>query len=145
MPKIEDFFTANEEQQVVEAIQTAEKNTSGEIRVHIEKTTDKDPLERAKAIFYELKMNETQAQNGVLFYVATESHHFAILGDKGINDLVPDDFWNAEKELVLSHFAKREFAKGLELGIIEAGKKLKEFFPYQSDDTNELSDEISKG
>lgn len=145
MPKIEDFFTANEEQQVVEAIQSAEKNTSGEIRVHIEKTTDKDPLERAKEVFYELKMNETQAQNGVLFYVATESHHFAILGDKGINDLVPDDFWNAEKELVLSHFAKREFAKGLELGIIEAGKKLKEFFPYQSDDTNELSDEISKG
>ena len=145
MPKIEEFFTSKEEQRVIEAIQTAEKDTSGEIRVHIEKSTDKDPLERAKEVFYELKMNETQAQNGVLFYVATESHHFAILGDKGINDLVPDNFWDTEKELVLSHFSKREFAKGLELGIIEAGKKLKEFFPYQSDDTNELSDEISKG
>lgn len=145
MPKIEDFFTSKEEQQVIEAIQSAEKDTSGEIRVHIEKSTDKDPLERAKEVFYELKMNETQAQNGVLFYVATESHHFAILGDKGINDLVPTNFWDSEKELVLSHFKNREFAKGLELGIIEAGKKLKEFFPYQSDDTNELSDEISKG
>ena len=145
MPKIEDFFTTKEEQQVIEAIKSAEKDTSGEIRVHIEKSTDKDPLERAKEVFYELKMNETQAQNGVLFYVATESHHFAIIGDKGINDLVPGNFWDTEKELVLSHFSKREFAKGLELGIIEAGKKLKEFFPYQSDDTNELSDEISKG
>lgn len=145
MPKIEAFFTPKEEEQVIEAIQSAEKDTSGEIRVHIEKSTDKDPLERAKEVFYELKMNETQAQNGVLFYVATESHHFAILGDKGINDLVPNNFWDDEKELVLSHFKKREFAQGLSLGIIEAGKKLKEFFPYQSDDTNELSDEISKG
>ena len=145
MPKIEDFFTANEEQQVVNAIKTAETNTSGEIRVHIEKTTNKGALERATEVFYELKMNETQLQNGVLFYVATESHHFAVLGDKGINDLVPDNFWDTEKELALSHFKKRKFAKGLELAILEAGKKLQEFFPYQSDDTNELSDEISKG
>jgi len=145
MPKIEDFFTADEEQRVVNAIKTAELNTSGEIRVHIEKATDKDALERATEVFYELKMNETELQNGVLFYVATESHHFAVLGDKGINDVVPDDFWDTETELALSHFKKREFAKGLELAILEAGKKLKEFFPYQSDDVNELSDEISKG
>ncbi len=145
MPKIEDFFTADEEQQVINAIKIAETNTSGEIRVHIEKATDKDALVRATEVFYELKMNETQLQNGVLFYVATESHHFAVLGDKGINDLVPDSFWDTEKELALSHFKKREFAKGLELAILEAGKKLQEFFPYQSDDTNELSDEISKG
>lgn len=145
MPKIEDFFTAQEEQQVVDAIKIAETNTSGEIRVHIEKSTDKDVLERAKEVFYQLKMNETQLQNGVLFYIATESHHFAVLGDKGINELVPDNFWDTEKELVLSHFKKGEYAKGLELAILEAGIKLKEFFPYQSDDTNELSDEISKG
>lgn len=145
MPKIEDFFTDQEEQQIIDAIKMAEKNTSGEIRVHIEKNTKKPPLERATEIFYELKMNETKSQNGVLFYVATESHHFAILGDKGINDLVSDNFWDEEKKLVLSHFAEGKYAKGLKLGILEAGKKLKEFFPYQSDDTNELSDEISKG
>ena len=145
MPKIEDFFTADEEQLVISAIKTAETNTSGEIRVHIEKATDKDALERATEVFYELKMNETALQNGVLFYVATESHHFAVLGDKGINDLVPDDFWDTETALALSHFKKREFAKGLELAILEAGKRLKEFFPHQSNDVNELSDEISKG
>lgn len=145
MPKIENFFSNEEEQQVINAIKIAEKNTSGEIRVHIEKSTEKDALERATEVFYQLKMNETKLQNGVLFYVATESHHFAVLGDKGINELVPDNFWDTEKELVLSHFSKGEYAKGLELGILEAGKKLKEFFPYQSDDTNELSDEISKG
>jgi len=145
MPKVEEFFTTDEERQVVNAIKTAETNTSGEIRVHIEKSTDKDALERATEVFYDLKMDATELQNGVLFYVATESHHFAVLGDKGINDVVPDNFWDTEKELALSHFKKREFAKGLELAILEAGKKLQEFFPYQSDDVNELSDEISKG
>jgi len=102
-------------------------------------------MDRATEVFYQLKMNETELQNGVLFYVGVESHHFAVIGDKGINDLVPVDFWDAEKKLVLAHFSKGEYTKGLELGILEAGKKLKEFFPYQSDDKNELSDEISKG
>jgi uncharacterized membrane protein len=90
-------------------------------------------------------MDKTEQRNGVLFYIAVESKHFAILGDEGINNLVPNDFWNSEKELVLNNFAKGEFTKGLELAILEVGKKLKAFFPYQSDDTNELSDEISKG
>jgi len=145
MSKVEDFLTAEQEQTVIKAIKAAEKNTSGEIRVHIEKTTEKPPMERALEVFYSLEMDKTEQRNGVLFYIAVESKNFAILGDEGINKLVPKDFWNSEKELVLSYFAKAEFTKGLKLAILEVGKKLKEFFPYQSDDTNELSDEISKG
>lgn len=145
MSKVEDFLTAEQEQTVIKAIKAAEKNTSGEIRVHIEKTTEKPPMDRALEVFYTLEMDKTEQRNGVLFYIAVESKHFAILGDEGINKLVPEDFWNSEKELVLSNFAKGEFTIGLELAILEVGKKLKEFFPYQSDDTNELSDEISKG
>lgn len=145
MSKVEDFLTAEQEQSVIRAIKEAEKNTSGEIRVHIEKTTKKSPMDRALEVFYKLEMENTEQRNGVLIYIAVESKHFAILGDEGINKLVPNNFWDTEKELVLSHFAKKEFTKGLELAILEVGKKLKEFFPYQSDDTNELSDEISKG
>lgn len=145
MSKVEDFLTASQEQDLIKAIQTAELNTSGEIRVHIEKLTDLPPIERALEVFHELKMDATQLRNGVLFYVAVESKKFAILGDEGINDVVPDNFWDEEKELVLSHFKKGEFEKGLELAILEVGKKLKEYFPFMSDDTNELSDEISKG
>jgi uncharacterized membrane protein len=139
------FLTPQQEQEVVSAIKLAEKNTSGEIRVHIEKSTDKSSLDSALDVFYSLKMEATQLRNGVLFYVAVESKKFAIIGDEGINNVVPSNFWDAENELVLSYFKKGEFSKGLELAIIEVGKKLKEFFPYQSDDTNELSDEISKG
>lgn len=145
MSKVEDFLTDSQEKAIIDAIQAAEKNTSGEVRVHIEKTTQKPPMERALEVFYYLKMDKTALRNGVLFYVAVESRKFAILGDEGINSKVPDNFWNAEKELVLSHFSRGEASKGLVLAIQEVGNKLKEFFPYQDDDTNELSDEISKG
>jgi len=145
MSKVEDFLTASEEQAIVEAIQIAEKNTSGEIRIHIEKSTDLPPMERALEVFHFLKMDTTALRNGVLFYVAVESKKFAILGDEGINNKVPENFWDSEKELVFSYFKKNEYSKGLELAILEVGKKLKEYFPYQSDDTNELSNEISKG
>ena len=145
MSKIEDFLTASQEQRIIEAIKTAEKNTSGEIRVHIEKSTEKPPMERALEVFHFLEMDTTKLRNGVLLYVAVESKKFVILGDEGINNSVPKDFWKAGKEMVLSYFSKGEFAKGIELAIIEVGHKLKDFFPYQSNDTNELSDEISKG
>ena len=145
MSKVEDFLTTEQEQEIIKAIKIAEKNTSGEIRVHIEKTTEKPPMEKALEIFYMLEMDKTEQRNGVLFYIAIESKKFAIIGDEGINSKVPDNFWDEEKELVLSHFVKGEFNKGLELAIVKVGEKLKEFFPYQSDDTNELSDEISKG
>ncbi|WP_372795274.1 TPM domain-containing protein [Lutibacter sp.] len=145
MSKIEDFLTASQEQRIIEAIKTAEKNTSGEIRVHIEKNTEKPPMERALEVFYFLKMDTTKLRNGVLLYIAVESRKFVILGDEGINNKVPKDFWETEKEFVLSHFAKGEFEKGIEQTIIKVGEKLKDFFPYQSNDTNELSNEISKG
>jgi len=145
MTKIEDFLTASQEQEIIEAIKIAEKNTSGEIRVHIEKFTEKSPIDRAMEVFNLLKMDTTKLKNGVLFYIAVESKKFAIIGDKGINKKVPANFWDTEKQLVLSHFSKGEFVQGLKQAIIKAGEKLKEFFPYQLGDINELPDEISKG
>ncbi|VAW26919.1 FIG014338: Hypothetical protein [hydrothermal vent metagenome] len=145
MPKVEDFLTKEQEQKLIQTIKVAEKNTSGEIRVHIEKISEKPPMDRALEVFHFLKMNETELKNGVLLYVAIESKQFAIIGDEGIHNKVTSSFWDSTKEIVLSNFARNEFAKGLELGILEVGEKLKNYFPYQSNDTNELSDEISKG
>lgn len=145
MSKIEEFLTPEQELTLIEAIKIAEKDTSGEIRIHIEKSTEEPPLDRALEVFRFLNMDATELRNGVLFYIAVESKKFAIIGDEGINNLVPDNFWDEEKELVLSYFKKGDFTTGLELAILEVGKKLKEYFPYQSDDKNELSDEISKG
>ncbi len=146
MSKAEDFLTKKEELEIVEAIVQAEKNTSGEIRVHIENHTDKKPLERAQEVFYTLKMENTRNRNGVLFYVGVEDHSFVILGDKGINDLVETDFWDKTKDVVISHFKNGQNKQGLVQGILKAGNKLKVLFPYEpNSDNNELSNEISKG
>lgn len=139
------FLNTEEEQEILEAIRIAETNTSGEIRVHLESNCEGDVMERAKVVFGKLKMHKTKLRNGVLFYIAAESRHFAILGDVGIDKKVPPTFWNETKELVISRLKKEETALGLKEGILKAGEQLKTFFPYQSDDKNELSDEISTG
>ncbi|HLO72473.1 MAG TPA: TPM domain-containing protein [Flavobacterium sp.] len=144
MSKTEDFLSKAEEQEIVHAIVEAEKNTSGEIRVHIEEHSEKSPLDRAQEVFFELKMDETQDRNGVLFYVCVSDKKFAIIGDKGINEAVESDFWDCTKDTVIANFKERNFKKGLVEGILRAGERLKKYFPYQSDDINELSNEISR-
>jgi uncharacterized membrane protein len=145
MSKIEDFLTKEEEQEIVTAIGIAEKNTSGEIRVHIEKETSIPTLERAVEVFHHLHMEQTQERNGVIIYVAVKSKQFAIYGDKGINEKVPTNFWDSTKDTIISHFKNGNFKHGLIDGILKAGEQLKTHFPYQDADTNELSNEISKG
>ncbi len=140
-----NFFTEEQKKQIIDAIKTAEKDTSGEIRVHIENKCPGDVLDRALFWFGKLNMHKTELRNGVLFYLAVKSRKFAIIGDEGINKVVPDDFWDKIKENMAAHFKKGEFAEGLVEGILEAGKALKKYFPYQSDDVNELSDDISFG
>ena len=145
MSIVEDFLTAEEEAEIVQAIHSAEQNTSGEIRVHIENHTDLKPLERAQEVFHQLKMDETELRNGVLFYVGVSDHTFAIIGDKGINDVVEPDFWDCTKDIVIEHFKNKQFKEGLIKGILRAGDRLKQYFPFADDDTNELSNELSKG
>lgn len=142
--KVEDFLTADEEQEIVAAIREAELQTSGEIRVHLEKKCSvSEALERAKVIFHELKMDNTKEKNGVLIYVAIEDKKFAICGDTGINAVVPDNFWQSTRDVMQSHFKSQKFKTGLVEGINSAGIQLKKFFPWDTDDINELPDEIS--
>jgi uncharacterized membrane protein len=145
MSKVEDFLTQAEEQEIVAAILEAEKDTSGEIRVHIEAHTRENHYERAKEIFHLLKMDNTKEGNGVLIYVAVHDRKFVICGDKGINDVVPKGFWDSTKDIIETHFKKGQFKQGLVAGILEAGKELKVHFPWHANDTNELSNEVSKG
>lgn len=145
MSKVENFLTAAEEAQIVEAIRLAERETSGEIRVHIEKTASGDAFDRAREVFHLLDMDKTELKNGVLIYVAVKDRHFVICGDKGIDDVVADNFWDSTKDLMASHFKNGDFKQGLIEGIARAGKELQHYFPCQEDDRNELSNEISNG
>src|SRR5690606_22697677 len=125
----------------------AENNTSGEVRVHIEDTCEGEVLERAAQVFAYLHMHQTKLRNGVLFYVALKSHKFAVLGDAGINAVVPKNFWQEINQSVIADFKEGRYADGLAKGIRMAGDQLKSYFPYAGDhkDINELSDDISFG
>jgi uncharacterized membrane protein len=137
-------FSPDEQQRIVEAIRQAEKATSGEIRVHVEAhCTLDDPVQRAIEVFAQLGMHQTKEQNGVLFYLAHADRKFAVVGDQGIDAKVPDKFWESTKEMMRTHFVAGAYAEGLSQGIIRAGQQLKQYFPYASDDTNELADDIS--
>ncbi len=140
----EEFLTPQEEKDIILAIQKAEASTSGEIRVHIENTSYEECMKRAEEVFYLLNMDKTKDANGVLFYVSAVKQKFSILGDVGIDKVVPSNFWESIKDTVIEQFSQGNYVGGLILGIEETGKKLKEFFPFQEDDKNELSDEISK-
>ncbi|MDD5492687.1 MAG: TPM domain-containing protein [bacterium] len=127
------------------AIKAAELQTSGEIRVHLEKKSSAPVLERAKELFYQLGMDKTRDQNGVLIYLVTGEKLFAIIGDEGINKVVPADFWDEIRNIMQDRFKEDKFAEGLEEAIKKVGEKLKVYFPYQADDKNECPDEISTG
>jgi uncharacterized membrane protein len=137
------FFQPEEEDRIIDAIQEAELNTSGEIRVHLEDNLKGDVLQAAQKTFLKLEMHKTEARNGVLIFIAPEQRKLAILGDKGINEKVPKDFWSEERDIMLAHFKSGNYADGVCAAVQQVGAKLKDFFPYQSDDENELPDDIS--
>ncbi len=145
MSRVEKFLSEEEEQEIIQAILKAEENTSGEIRVHIEPHTRIDHFERAKAVFYMLKMDNTKDANGVLIYVAVNDRKFVIYGDHGINKVVPTDFWNTTRDAIQTQFKAGNYKQGIIDGILTAGKALATHFPWQHGDINELSNEISKG
>lgn len=145
MASLEDFLSTEEENEIVEAIRQAEQNTSGEIRVHIENSSSLSVEERAKEVFHHLKMDRTKLQNGVLIYIAVADHEFGIFGDKGIYTKVNSTFWNDTRDVMRNLFKERKFKEGIIQGIQTASKALQNHFPWDANDTNELSNSISKG
>jgi len=138
-----NFFTPEQQEDIRIAIMNAELDTSGEIRVHIESSCKGDAMERAFEVFNKLEMNQTVARNGVLIYLAVKNRKFGIIGDEGIHAKVPEKYWDVVKNRMMDHFREGRFTQGLVEAITEIGEQLKYYFPYQTDDKNELSDDIS--
>lgn len=136
-------FSKEEQQSIKEAIENAERFTSGEIRICVEDTCNEPVLDRAANYFKKLGMHETSLRNGVLIYIALKSHQFAILGDAGINKVVPENFWESTKDLMRSYFKEGKLSEGIVEGINLAGQQLKKYFPYIDGDVDELPNDIS--
>jgi len=142
--KKHQFFSDKDEQEIILAIRRAERKTSGEIRVHVQHFLDsEDVLQEAVKAFYRLKMDKTENRNGVIFFLVPEEKQFAVFGDEGIDQKVPTGFWAEVKDVLANEFRQKQFVQGLVLGIKLTGEKLETYFPYQSNDKNELPDEIS--
>jgi uncharacterized membrane protein len=146
--KTDNLLSASDKQLLVQAIQAAEQNTSGEIRVFVESNIPKklDALQRATDIFFKNKMNETKDRNGVLVYVAVSDKKLAIYGDQSIHEKVGVEFWYQQVQEMTGHFKEAHYVDGM-VGVINAiGHALKDHFPYdRTTDQNELSDEIMMG
>jgi len=145
--KKKPFFSAKQQEQIVQAIRLSEKTTSGEIRIFIEsKNPFVNPIDRASEIFFKLKMQHTEHRNAVLLYVAMMSREVALFADEGIHKEVGDEYWgNAVKKMV-ELFKQDNITKGIEECVLMIGQTLTEKFPYNSaDDKNELPDDIVFG
>ena len=138
-----NFFSPEGLQMIEKAIVEAEKDTSGEIRIHVETEFKGDIMDRAATVFAKIDMHKTELRNGVLIYFGIKNRQFAIIGDAGINKVVPTDFWDNIRSVMESSFKNSEFATGLDIGVKMAGEQLKKHFPWQTGDTNELSNELS--
>lgn len=139
------FFKKEGEQRVIQAIQATEKQTSGEVRVHIQEHCIGDILTDAARVFRALQMDKTAERNGVLIYIVPERHEFAVIGDQGINEKVPENYWADVRDVMQQHFRNQDFTEGTVRAVHLIGVKLKEHFPYKEGDKNELPDDISYG
>lgn len=143
MNGVKNFFSEKEKDAIMAAIREAEKETSGEIRLHVEKRCPRDPVHRARQLFHELGMHHTRQRNGVLIYLSIDDHQVAIWGDEGIHEHVGQAFWDEEIALMTAYFKRGEYTEGICKAIVKVGENLKKYFPYHADDKNELPDEIS--
>ncbi|HXH99419.1 MAG TPA: TPM domain-containing protein [Sphingobacteriaceae bacterium] len=135
-------FNDHELQRIQKAVEAAEKFTSGEIRICVEQSCKIPVLDRAVAYFKELGMDKTVLKNGVLIYIAIKDHQFAIIGDAGINQVTPENFWDNTKDAMLREFKSGNMVEGIITGVELAGEQLKTFFPFQDGDINELPDTV---
>ncbi len=137
------FFSAREKEHIKQAVIAAEKETSGEFRVHVAKSVKEDIMKETALVFERIGMTKTKLRNGVLVFFAVKNKRFAILGDSGIHKKMGDKSWKKITEEMQEYFKKDDFAGGIAFGIEKIGKTLKKHFPYKSDDVNELPDDIS--
>lgn len=142
-----EIFSNSEQEEIVQAINLAENQTSGEIRLVVERKMkkNKNAIERAWEYFEKLDMNKTALHNGILIYLAVDDHEFAVIGDSGIHQRVSDTFWQTVRDHMVEHFRQGNIAQGLIAGIAEIGEQLAHYFPRNEDDINELPNDIHFG
>ena len=145
--KKKDFFTAEEQQLIIESIRNAERMTSGEVRVFVEsKCSYMDAIDRAAELFFQLEMQKTDDRNAVLLYVAMKDRQLAVFGDEGIHKKVGNEYWNNEVRKMITDFNRENYAAGISEVVKDIGEALTKNFPFNNEtDKNELPDDLVFG
>jgi uncharacterized membrane protein len=146
--KRKELLPKEEQAKVVAAIQQAEKQTSGELRVFVESRCKYvDAIDRAAELFFHMKMEQTKLHNGVIVYVALQDKQSAILGDTGIYKVTGGPaYWKNILKEMNTRFRNEAVAEGLVYAVSRIGATLSEYFPYDPlTDKNELPDDIVFG
>ncbi len=138
-----EFLKSLDQARIVEAIASAEKRTSGEIRVHVQPRARGEIRTVAERTFERLGMTKTALRNGVLLFIACEEQRFVILGDRGIDEKVPAGFWDVIAANLKDHFRAGEYTDGIVEAIHSAGEELLHYFPRAEGDLDELSNDIN--
>jgi len=148
-----NFLTADQKSEIAEAISKAETMTSGEIRVLVVAASSVVPLfskkERSAALrrraakeFEKLGIQNTRDKTGVLILVSLEERMVQVLAGSGINSVVPENTWPAMVQCITEGIKLGNPARGISMAVSDIGKMLSENFPLQSDDSNELPNEV---
>ncbi len=138
-----DFIPEQGQRLITRAITEAERRTSGELCVHVTPYCRGDVMERARHTFDQLQLYRTEHRNAVLIYVAFVDRRFAILGDRGIDERVPDGFWDDAAALLKRYLKAGLPVDGICRTVALLGEHLAAYFPAQRDDVNELSNDVT--
>ena len=142
------LFSDADLEAIAVAVAAAERETSGEIRVHLERrlpgdVPGGDALARAIDVFTRLGMHATAERNGVLIYLTIDDHALAIAGDAGVHARVGDAYWQRIRDAMIERLRRGESREAVVQAVREVGEVLRRYFPRRPDDRNELSDRVS--
>lgn len=144
--RTKEFLSRLDHERIVAAISAAEKTTSGEIRVFVQRGEIKgDALPLAERKFQALGMQKTAERNAILIFVAPRAQKFAVVGDEGVHAKCGTEFWQGLVDAMRDHFKRDAFTEALVHGVDSAGQLLARYFPRRSDDRDELSNDVVEG
>lgn len=139
------YISLEEKRLILKSVMEAEKQTSVEFQVHIDKSCKGDVIEKASAVFNFIHLNKTKTKKWLLFYLSLEDQKYAIIGDKEMNEMIPENFWDLVENHMQNKINEGNLTACLSEGIKMAGDQIRNFIPKQINDINELPDEISLG
>lgn len=148
--QVQQQFPPATQKAITQAIVSAEAMHAGEMRVVIEAALTPlqllqgvTPCQRALDVFSQLRIWDTEHNNGVLIYVLLGDHAIEIIADRGIQQRVQEqNAWPPIIESLQQAFAAHQYQAGAIAAVAAVAQHLRSHFPRRGNDQNELPDDV---